>query len=372
MTAVRLDAGDAAHPHPAALEAARQVLADAEGSGFGAAAEAALALAGSRIAARIGAEPPLVRLVPGGAAAVWLAVRALAGRDLAGPAGGGRLVCTALEPPSVAAAARQLGLEVIEVEVDPTGRVDVDRWAAAVAGPGVVAASLSHAAWAIGSMHHLAECAGLAHERGVPVHADASATVGALPVDAGALGVDALTFAGPAAFGLPGCAALYLGPGFEPGGPFEPREPVEPGGPFAGGPPPDLEVDPVAAAALGAAAEAVGAEVGELAACLWPLSDRLRHGLSGAGLTVLGHPTQRVPHVVAVALAGSGGGRDPLEALLEAGVRASAVDPAPLARAGLVEPGSTVVRFGLHRASTAEDVERAVAATAGIARSSGG
>ena len=77
--------------------------------------------------------------------------------------------------------------------VDQYGRIDLDRYAAEIEVPGTLLASVQHANHELGTMQQVAEAARLAREAKVRFHTDACQTVGRLPVDAEALGVDLLS-----------------------------------------------------------------------------------------------------------------------------------------------------------------------------------
>ena len=336
-----------------AMETARGAFADPRAAHRqGREARDVLEQARGDVAAAIGADPDETVLTTGGAHANALAILGVR------RAARGRIVTSTLEHRSVAEAASASGLEVVEVGTDEFGRVDVDRWAAEVARPATILASLQHASQDLGTMQPLAECARLAREHGVLMHADACQALPSLPVDAKALGVDLLSVSARKAYGPPGAGALYVRRGFDVD-PFLRGE----ARPHAAWPRPNV----AAAAAMAGALHALRPEIPDLAGRLWALSERLRRGLAEAdpAIRVLGHPTHRLPHIVSWSVVGI----DPetlFMALEDRGILAGAGRSSVLARAGLVEAGAAVVRLGLWRETSEDDVDRVVAAVPDI------
>lgn len=79
--------------------------------------------------------------------------------------------------------------------MDGRGRVDAARVAAAFR-PDTILVSVMHANNEVGTVQPVAEIAALAHQRGILVHTDAAQSVGKIPVNVDALGVDLLLLAG--------------------------------------------------------------------------------------------------------------------------------------------------------------------------------
>ena len=157
------------------------------------------------VARILGASPDEVVFTSGGTEANNLAIFGLAEEDSGCP----HVVSSPIEHPAVAEVVAKLEAEGFAVDrpgVDPEGRADALAMAGAIR-TGTRLATLMLANNETGAIQPVAELAGMATARGVPVHTDAVQAVGRIPVDFHSLGVATLAasahkFHGPGGVGL--------------------------------------------------------------------------------------------------------------------------------------------------------------------------
>ena len=242
------------------------------------------------IAAGLGVRPAEVSFLPSGPTAL---ARAVDGALYAARRRGGRTVASAVEPSAVLVPgrARAAGADdaslLAEVPVDGLGRVDLERWAEAVAVPGTAVAALQSANGEVGTRQPLAAARAATARHGVPLVVDAMASLGRddVPADWDVLVGDARSWGGPGGLGV-----LVVREGTRWAW-SEARADVEHG---------RTDVSPWVPLAL-AAAEAwqqTAAARPDDAAAAALLVDRIREAAGAVPDTeVVGDPVDRLPHV---------------------------------------------------------------------------
>ncbi|MFE6511025.1 cysteine desulfurase family protein [Nocardioides sp. NPDC057767] len=329
-----------------------------------------------RIAAVLGSRPGEVVFTSGGTEADNLALKgaywARRGQDPART----RILTTTVEHHAVLDPLQWLetteGAHVELIPCDATGRVDLAAMKEAIErDPASVA--LVSVMWAnneVGTLQPIPEIAAIAAEHGIPVHTDAVQAVGAVPVDFATSGVDALSLTGHKLGGPVGAGALVVR-----------RELELTALVHGGGQERDVRSGTHATAAIAGFAAAVELAVKEqeaYATRVGALRDRLVEQvlavvpdshLNGPPLEPLGR--HRLPNNAQIAFPGCEG--DSLLMLLDAagvecstGAACSAGVPQAshvlLAMGQSDEEARSSLRFSLGHTTTAEDVDRLVAA----------
>jgi cysteine desulfurase len=243
----------------------------------------------AKTSALIGAKPEEIFFTSSGAESNNFALKGLA---QANSQKGRHIIVSQIEHFSVLHPAKTLekaGFTVTYVPTDRTGLVDPGDIAKAIT-KDTVLVSIMHANNEIGTIEPIEEIAKITKEKGVLFHTDAVASVGWIPVDVKALGVDALSLSGHQFYGPKGAAALFVRKGVR-------IKPQIEGGIQEDGRRAGTENVP-ALVGLGKAAELAAAEVPHRMSSTAQLRDRLQKGLTERieHVVINGHPTRRLPN----------------------------------------------------------------------------
>ena len=226
---------------------------------------------------------------------------------------GSALVVSKVEHSAVTNTARKLASELdlilVEVGVDSSGQVIPDSLEDAMAEAASKAYGgrpsrasifcfIQHANHELGTLQPLPELVEVARRYGGRIISDAAQTAGRVPIDFKRLGVVALVVSAHKFGGPKGAAAVALAPGFRP-------RPLLYGAAQERGRRAGTE-DVAALSAFGVACRSVTEDLEKEAQRQRRITEYLAQETIRAlpGTRVLGHPTQRVPHIISLELSG--------------------------------------------------------------------
>lgn len=348
---------------PEVLDAMLPFLREAYGNpssshALGRRAHEAIEAARVQVAQLIGASRDEIVFTSGGTEATNMALR---GAVMAQPERR-HIVTSSFEHPATAETCSWLerhGFRVTRVPVAADGLVRPQDVADAIDDePAIV--TVMHANNEIGTLQPIGEISRLAKARNAVVHTDAAQTLGKVPVDVDALGVDLLTIAGHKLYAPKGIGALYIRRGMK-------LETLWTGAGHEEGRRPGTE-NVAGIVALGKACEIAGRDLIREQMRLRGLREhllaRLRAGVDG--LVLHGDPAKRLPNTLFLGFPGVHGARL-LDALPDIAASTgsachsgSSAPCASLVAIG-VDPALAVgpVRLSLGRDTTVRDVEQA-------------
>ncbi len=263
------------------------------------------------------------------------------------------------------------GGSVTYLEVDKYGQVNPEDVRKAITDKTILI-SLMHANNEIGTIHPIAEVGKIAKEKGVLFHVDAAQSVGKVPIDVNAMGIDILSLSGHKIYGPKGVGALYVRR-------TNPRVRLAPvihgGGHERGFRSGTLNVPGIVG--LGKACELARAEFPEGIEKVRRLRDRLQAGLNREldEIYLNGHSTDRLPNNLNISFAYVEG-----EALMM-GLKEIAVSSGSACTSASLEPSyvlraigvgedlaHTSLRFGLSRFTTEEEVDYTIQRVAAVVK----
>jgi cysteine desulfurase len=335
---------------------------------FGWEAEKAVDAAREQVAELIGASPKEIIWTSGSTESNNIAIKGVAAMygELDGPKPRNHIITQTTEHKAVLDPCKYLehhGYRVTFLPVNREGMIDLHQLAEAMT-EDTILVSIMHGNNEIGTLQPIGEVGKLCKERGIIFHSDATQTVGKIPVDVNALGIDLLSLSGHKIYGPKGCGVLYARR-------KNPRVRCEPvlhgGGHERGMRSGTLNVPGVVG--VGKACELCRSEMAEEAPRCQQLRDRLRDGILDQldAVTVNGHPTERLPNNINLSFAYVEG-----EALMM-GMRDVAVSSASACTSASLEPSYVLracgvgdelahssIRFSLGRFTTEEEIDFAV------------
>ncbi|KAB2874711.1 MAG: cysteine desulfurase [Bauldia sp.] len=333
-------------------------------------AKTALHEARGRVAGLLGGRSDEVVFTSGGSEANNLALKGVffALRDQ-----GDHIVTTRIEHPAITGPCRfleRLGARVTYLPVDRTGRIDPDDLRAAIT-PRTILVSVMHANNEVGTIQPVEACARIAHEHGALFHTDAAQSVGKIPTNVDALGVDLLTVAGHKLYAPKGVGALFVRRGVT-------IEPLIHGAGHEGGRRAGTE-SALLAVGLGKACELARDLTGMDG--VRALSDRFWEKLQrlfGRRVVLNGHPTDRLPNTLNVAFVGMVGADllsrlDGVAASTGSACHTGRIELSPVLEAMGVPPeaGMGAIRFSLGRGTTADEIDAVVDRLASVRTAAG-
>ncbi|MBE0547585.1 MAG: cysteine desulfurase [Rubrivivax sp.] len=370
MQRTYLDYAATTPTHPDVLAAMTPFFTEAFGNAssiysYGRESRAAIAEARARVAALIGARDDEIVFTGGGTEADNAALKGVA---FAADTRRNHIITTAIEHHAVLETCNFLqkrGTDVTYLPVDGHGMVNPDDVRKAITGKTMLV-SVMHANNEVGTLQPIREIAGMARERGILLHTDASQSAGKLPLNVDELGVDLLTLAGHKFYAPKGVGALYVRAG-------TPIRPVLHGAEQEHGLRPGTE-NVAGVVALGAAAALAKRLLPAASDHLRAVRDHLHQHLLSAipDLRLNGHPEHRLPNTLHVSFPGVSGRAMLGEAadVVAASVGSACHSERDAVSGVLAAMGTDAaraagaVRLSVGRGTTLDEVERAADALA--------
>jgi len=327
---------------------------------FGWEAEAAVDTAREQIAKLIGAAAKEIVITSGATESDNLAIKGVADayRDK-----GNHIVTCVTEHKAVLDSCKVLqkhGLQVTYLPVEPDGLIDLGRLRESLTDKTILI-SIMAANNEIGTINPIKEIGGLAKQKNILFHTDATQAVGKLPIDVDAMGIDLLSLTAHKMYGPKGVGALYVRS-------TKPRVKLTPmidgGGHERGMRSGTLNVPGIVG--LGKACEISQKEMSAEGERLIALRERLKQGILAEldEVYINGHPMQRLPGNLNMSFAYVEG-----ESLLM-GLKEIAVSTGSACTSASLEPSYVLkalgvsdelaysaIRFGLGRFNAPEEID---------------
>ncbi len=342
MTRAYLDHASSSPLRPAALEAMLPYLEGHPADpgrvhSEGRVTRVAIEDARAAVAALVGARPREVVFTATGTEAVNTAVWGAVARGINRTRRPGHIVTTAVEHSAVLESCDRADAAVTVVGVNRHGQIDAAEVAAALR-PDTVLVTVQLANHEVGTLQGaVPDIVAAARERDVLVHVDACAAVGHLALDFGGLGADLCSITGHKLGGPKGAAALLVRRGLR-------VPPFVVGGAQERARRAGIE-DVPAIVGFGAAAALLSGDqlAVEAARARAQTDDLVAAACAVEGVTQLGDPTERLPHLVCLTV----GGVEAEPVLLALDQRGVAVHSGSSCSSEALEPSPVLAAMGV-------------------------
>ena len=362
-------------PHDPEVVAAMRPFLETEfgnpssGHAYGAKPREAVANARRQVAALLDCRPGEILFTSGGTESNNHAILGVARRLREK---GNHIITSAFEHPAVLEVCRYLasdGFETTYLPVSTDGLVDPADVEKALR-PTTILITIMHANNEVGTLQPITAISRIARRHGICLHTDAAQSVGKVPVEVDALGVDLLSVAGHKLYAPKGIGALYVRP------PLIPEKFCHGAGQESGwraGTENVLEI-----VGLGKACEIARQGLEKHMVRMKQLRDSLYTGLTEAipASRLNGHAEQRLPNTLSIAFKDIEAQRlldtigSEVAASAGAACHADTVEISHVLKAMAVplEWAQGTVRFSLGRMTTAEEIEKTILVVAVVAR----
>ncbi len=334
---------------------------------YGMVTKRAVETARAQVAHILGCQRDEVIFTSGGTESNNQAIKGVALAAIKGIARTGRgnhIITSAVEHPAVVEVCGWLEEQAFRVTILPVDRyglVDPADLERAIT-PDTLLVTVMHANNEVGTIQPIAELAEIAHRHGALMHTDAAQSIGKIPVDVDALGVDLLSVAGHKVYAPKGIGALYVRTGVE-------LAQLIHGAGHEGGRRPGTE-NVLEIVGLGQACDVAERDLERNVAHFQAMRDRLHQGLvrelGDEAVKLNGHPEKRLPNTLSLSFRSVEANTllseiaDEVAASAGAACHADKVDVSAVLEAMKVpvEWAMGTVRFSVGRDTSAEEVDR--------------